>query len=242
MGQRSSLIEYRDTEQQVNVIIKRPSNRYLNEFIGLKCAPDLLAWGVYPNVKEITESAAAFEAVRTRMIPRLSDKSISVLCVGDGRTPRTAAMFACRSAWAVWSIDPNLSMVAWESKIKRLHPFRGRFEDFDPQCDSLLKAAGLWDDVIVVAVHSHAALEQAKRFNPLMVVAIPCCKPQMFDDRLPDKEYTDWGIHSPERTVKVWLREDMWRAQFKTVPEYQVGDPDGPKIGEPQPQPEMVGG
>lgn len=209
MGVHSSLIAYKDTESQITFTVKRPSNRYLDEFIRLKCAPDLLAWGVYPNVKEITESAAAFDAVRTRMMDRLGDPSITVLCIGDGASPRTAAMFACRTKWMCWSIDPKLSVAPWEARIKRLKCMRFKIEDFQlcPGQPDEMQNQSVDGDIVVVAVHSHAALKEAERFHPILTVAIPCCVPQMAFGRLPDKEYADWGIHSPERTVKIWRKQ-----------------------------------
>lgn len=199
MGKRDSLIDYRDTEEQITFTVKRPSMRYVNEFLNLKCAPDLLAWEVYPNVKEITESFAAFNAVRKVLKDdRLKDNSVIVYCVGDGRTPRTAACFAVRSAWTAVSIDPQLNdAIDWGRKIKRLWtvPLKVEEMEFRP---------GFNQTRVVVAVHSHADLQHTEKFEPEIVVSIPCCVPQTYGGRPPDHEYTDWGILSPERTVKVW--------------------------------------
>lgn len=39
-------------------------SRYLDEFVRCRCAPDLLARKLFPNAKEVTESFAAYAAVR----------------------------------------------------------------------------------------------------------------------------------------------------------------------------------
>lgn len=200
MGRNSSLIDYRDTEAAITFTVKRPSLRYLDEFLSLKCAPDLLAWGVYPNVKEISESFAAFAAVRRELgEKRLSDDKVIVYCVGDGSTPRTAACFAVRSAWLSVSIDPNLrTNHSWEARIRRLLLFPYRVENCTVGPVSPDKTR------VLVAVHSHAELAACEKFQPHLVVAIPCCVPQRWRGREPDREYADWGILSPERTVKIW--------------------------------------
>lgn len=196
-----SLINYRDIEQKITVTFKRPSMLYLNEFLRLKCAPDLISWGVYPNVKEISESSAAYEAVRKELgEEKLKDPKVIVYCVGDGRTPRTAAMFAVRSNWHCISVDPNLKRKElFETKIRRLRVWPYKIED-------LKEGWGRLNDYtrVVVAVHSHAKLDDCARCQPHLVVAIPCCIPQTYEGREPDKVYSDWGILSPERTVKVW--------------------------------------
>ena len=75
--------------------------RYLNDFIKLnKSAADMLNLGLFPNAKEITESYSAFNAVKTKLKQyELGDPGVTVVSVGDGRTPRTAALFAFRTKW-----------------------------------------------------------------------------------------------------------------------------------------------
>jgi len=179
-----------------------PSIRYLNEFCGLKCAPDLLALKLFPNAKEISESFAAYNAVRKHLAKQkkgvaLNESGITVVAVGDGCTPRTAATFAFRSAWNCISVDPALKESKKYNKISRLHLIPKLIEDVKIENDG---------HVIIVAVHSHAPLEaalaavSAKRVS---VVAIPCCKKQSLHVK-PDHVYLDWGIWSPERMVMVW--------------------------------------
>lgn len=172
--------------------------KYLAEFVGLSCAPDMLSMRIFPNGKEISESFGAYDAVRYRL-PQfaLKDPHVEVVCVGDGRTPRTGATFALRSAWKVHSVGPMMGggTRKW-SQIRRLSTHAMKIEHFH------LKA----DRVIVVAVHSHANLQrsiEAIEANELAVVAIPCCV-KMHLATPPDLEYEEKGIISPCRLVKIW--------------------------------------
>ncbi|HUS51341.1 MAG TPA: hypothetical protein VMZ91_14325, partial [Candidatus Paceibacterota bacterium] len=60
-------INYKETNSEVILQIKKPSLRYLNEFTRLKCGSDLLRSKVFPNAKEITESMGAYNALRTHL-------------------------------------------------------------------------------------------------------------------------------------------------------------------------------
>lgn len=88
--------------------------RYVDEFLGLRCAPELLEMRLFPNGKEITESMSAYSAARKYVscLPgfALNDPNVSVICVGDGHQPRTATLFAMRTAWSTYSVDPLLTV------------------------------------------------------------------------------------------------------------------------------------
>lgn len=170
--------------------------RYVGDFFACKCAPDLLKAGIYPNVKEITESAAAHYAARNHLPVSLRDKNISVVCVGDGRTPRTAAMFALRSAWTAFSVDPNLKLINYD--IKRLYQLKYKIEIMPLLIEN--------DTIVIVAVHSHAPLEAALdrvKGKTVHVIAIPCCVPQKLF-REPDEIYCDPAIWSKKNKVLIW--------------------------------------
>lgn len=173
--------------------------RYLGELVTLTCAPDMLKLRLFPNGKEVSESFGAYNAVRYKLQQfKLNDPNVSVIVVGDGRTPRTAATFAFRSAWMCHSVDPMLGggSIRW-AEINRLTIHKRRIED----CSFMA------DRVILVAVHSHANLSkavQAVTARELAVVAMPCCVPQKLDGIEPDNEYEDGGVISPCRTIKVW--------------------------------------
>jgi hypothetical protein len=182
------------------------SRRYINEFIRLKCASDLLERELFPNAKEITESMAAFNAVRTMLNLSPMDESVSLVAVGDGVTPRTAAMFAFRTKWNCYSIDPAL-----DTGRKWFSLPSYRLTVVADKVENLIRPGGekfwIFDGVVViVAVHSHAplpvVLEHIKG-SPRHVVAIPCCVPQEIPHRI-YSGYIDNGIWSPKNTVKVW--------------------------------------
>src|SRR6188474_1758259 len=86
-----TLARYHERPDAVELVIRRPTTRYLDQFLALRCAPDLIASGVFPNAKEITESMAAVRALwRNARVDR-HDPRVAAICVGDGVTPRTAA-------------------------------------------------------------------------------------------------------------------------------------------------------
>lgn len=176
--------------------------RYINEFVRLSCAADILALKLFPNAKEITESMAAYQAVRSHIVGRNVEEygksDIAAVCVGDGHTPRTAALFAFRTAWMCYSIDPNLRKTDW--CIKRLICYDTKIED-------IVLDLRHFRQVILLMVHSHAGLTTTLKHvlaHRLDVVAIPCCVPM----EIPKRHYIgyeDYNIWSPQNTVKVWL-------------------------------------
>jgi hypothetical protein len=189
----------------------RPTFRHAEEFWRLRCAPDLLLSGLFPNMKEITESMAAVAAAH-RWAPKLGlslgDPGVSLVVVGDGSTPRTAALAAYRSAWTCHSIDPNLSRASLKPSreaairaVRRLHvhPYKAQ-EMPDP-----IRAE------ILLAVHSHAKIPDALLALdrlPTLIVAIPCCVAQVRPDgyRVLDERH-DKGIWSPQNKVCCWARD-----------------------------------
>lgn len=189
-----------DAWRSTQMASRLSSMRYVSEALALKCAPDLLSQGLWPErsaLKEITESFAAFNAVR-RHIPwvDLKDRETTLVVIGDGATPRTAATFALRSAWDCHSIDPALSKK--EFAIRRLTVHRSKASD-----------VRIWaKQAIVVSVHSHASFEESvgcvEGAERMAYVAIPCCFAHTLAQRPPNVEYTDTGILAPDRRVYVW--------------------------------------
>ena len=82
----------------------------LDRFLRWRCALDLIEMGLFPNAQEISESMACLSAIERHLahITRLSDTSTTCVVIGDGSTPRTAALLAMRSKWRVLSVDPAL--------------------------------------------------------------------------------------------------------------------------------------
>jgi hypothetical protein len=186
-----------------------PNLHYLNKFIKLKCAPYLLDMKIFPNAKEITESMAMYEAVRKTISPKseLGNTKNTVFVVGDGHRPRTAALFAFLSNWQCHSIDPNLSQHDSILSIGRLFIHRVTIRDFLPD-----KPACYLNSLSVVLLpHAHVDMQDIAYIFPNIdiLVAMPCCEPynsqqKMFNGKPPDTEYADFGVHSPDRIVKIW--------------------------------------
>ncbi|MDP2364980.1 MAG: hypothetical protein Q8M94_14575 [Ignavibacteria bacterium] len=182
--------------------------QYISDFLKLNCASDMLELKLFPRnniCKEITESQAAYHAVKNHLLKQcdisLNDPNNVLIAVGDGNTPRTAALFAFRSKWKCFSVDPRLKEEYYP--IKRLSACCKKIEDcfFGFQ-------DGKWGHVIVVLVHNHAPMKailgsiKAKP-GKLHIVAIPCCVPQ----NIPGKTYigyTDVNIWSPKNEVRIW--------------------------------------
>jgi hypothetical protein len=184
---------------------EKPEHQYLNEFMECKCAPDMLEMRLFPNCKEITESFAAYDAVRSKLLRhyQFGDPKVIMISVGDGSTPRTAATFAYRSRWQCHSVDPLLGQKSRFLGIDRLklHPRKIEDctrEDFRITDDSL---------VVITAVHSHAELAATVKVigkvARMAIVAIPCCVKLSLP--LPTRDvYIDHGIWSPSKTVLLW--------------------------------------
>jgi len=176
--------------------------RHINDLLESVCLLDLLnpRRKLFPKGhvgKELTESCAAYNAVR-RCLRRfaLSDPKVTVVCVGDGSTPRTAAMFAFRSKWQAVSVDPELRSRNWG--VNRLCCMHTVIEDVKLR----------YNKVIVVGVHSHASLARTLdhvKGKDRAVVWIPCCK-RVDIETPPTLEYVDPGIWSPKNRVMVWER------------------------------------
>lgn len=177
--------------------------RYFDEFFRLKCAPDILLSGSFPNAKEITESMAAYNAARRYLTTRgfqLNDPKVRCFVIGDGHSPRTGILFALRTKWTIISVDPSLRMKSFD--IDRLYQIKSKIEDADLRSFNGEKS-------LIVQVHSHAKAKTIldKIKTPIRAfIDIPCCVPESSPNDNPRWEYIDHGIHSPKNKVKIWER------------------------------------
>ena len=193
------LIDVTESGDHFTVKVHRPSTRYFDDFLSLNCKELLLRLAVLPNAKEITESLGAYKAAK-QLLPsviELGNPNRAAVIVADGSTPRTGAVFALRTRWAVASIDPQLVDKPIYRAVDRLTIYPCRVEDVHLRYEV---------PVIIVAVHSHASLRaavEAVTAPSRAVVAMGCCVPQDLD-LAPDAEYPDWGIWSPKRIIKLW--------------------------------------
>ncbi|KAF4043364.1 hypothetical protein GN244_ATG04406 [Phytophthora infestans] len=196
------------------------SLRYLNEFVGkLHCAPALLQHGLFPDAKEVTESMALFNAVRRYIEPKSEEESLKIngkhdgiVVVGDGNTPRTAAMFAFRMrGWKCYSVDPAMEKGTSErskgwADVSNLVTVRNKIENIR----ITLRRA------IVVLVHAHVTLDQAlsavQAEQVCGVVTLPCCnwygQQEMLFGRRPDLVYDDFSVLSDHREIRLWVGDN----------------------------------
>ncbi|CAI5746753.1 unnamed protein product [Peronospora destructor] len=198
------------------------SLRYLNEFVGkLHCASALLDHGLFPDAKEITESMAMFNAVRRYIEPLGRNKGTSqqkngkhdgIVVVGDGNTPRTAAMFAFRMrGWTSYSVDPAMEDGTSErskgwADVSNLVVMRNKIEDVRIALRR----------TIVVLVHAHVTLEQAlsavQAEQICGVVTLPCCnwygQQESLFGRGPDLVYDDFSVLSDHREIRLWVGDE----------------------------------
>ncbi len=176
-------------------------NRYLEEFVMLKSAPDLLAMKLYPNAKEITEAMGMFHAAVPGGQMKLCGLKHTALVIGDGNTPRLAAMLAFRTNWDVVSVDPRFKKFSWD-KIDRLTTFVGTIEEL-----GVVDCKGM--PAILFYPHSHASFEAGVKamanYSSLKLVAMPCCVP------VPDSwmcrrhiAYRDKNVTSEKNMIHIW--------------------------------------
>ncbi|OQS02554.1 hypothetical protein THRCLA_05083 [Thraustotheca clavata] len=190
------------------------SLRYLNEFVGdLKCAAQLLECQLFPDAKEVTETMGVFNAIRklhlTESDPFPNEFRNGIVVVGDGMTPRTAAMFASRTkGWICYSVDPIMRVstkeapVPWE-KLNNVIPICAKIEDIRIRLNK----------AIVILVHAHVTMEQAmasiQANDVVAVLTLPCCnwygRQEYYLNKHPDIVYDDMSILSKHREIRIWL-------------------------------------
>ena len=179
--------------------------RYTDELLSLRSAPRMLELSLFPNAKELTESFACFNAVRTHLCDHFKpdDPSVRLVAIGDGLTPRTAALFAFRTSWRCISIDPLMTRPAqWCSEVNRLSAARAKVEE---AADYLVG-----ERLLLVLPHAHVALSTCVRLchwnKALGAVVIPCCNWYKSAEgcEAPLHEADDLGIVSPHRLVRCW--------------------------------------
>jgi len=192
---KNLVVDMDETNDGYIVRFPKPSLRYIDFFLKLEFASQLVATGFYPSAKEISETMGVFEAVRRGLELSYSQKDIAVVVIGDGHCPRTATYFVHMTEWMVYSIDPAL-IRDWEvllSKTAHLDRLR-MLPQMIEEC--ALEVAD-FSTVVLVFVHSHASLAhslQALSLNKetrVHAVSMPCCQD---DDLGIDPDFT---IHDP---------------------------------------------
>ena len=104
-----------ETNREHVIRVPKPSLKYIDFFLGLKCAPVLLDSGFYPNAKEISETIGVFDKTRIALGLNYQSADVCMICIGDGHYPRTGLYAAHMTKWQVHSVDPamqeNWSMI-----------------------------------------------------------------------------------------------------------------------------------
>jgi hypothetical protein len=185
----------------------------------------LLEANVYPDAKEITESVAMFRAV-SQLFAGKNEQSL-VLVVGDGSSCRTAALFAALwpTCCRVVSIDPqmrdeyvNLGAGPLAPLATKLECHRCTVEHWLATSFPKLAEQWTWTRVFVVAVHSHARVQnylpalrnqtRALALQDFVFAAMPCCVSQHVAfvklGLVCASHCADRGILSPKNTMFIW--------------------------------------
>lgn len=185
--------------------------RYVNRFIALNSLEEFGRYGLFPNVKEVTESFGMYYAVTHKIMPNEPDieqgkRNVRIYVVGDGVTPRTAAVFAFMTKWECISIDPQMRDRDY-SGIRRLKVYRKKIEDYIPYTP-LQEIHNLWPDDkyhIIIMPHSHADIQPTwdiLQNDRTWLITMPCCVHHKLD--LPCIEYRDKFVGSPKNHIKIY--------------------------------------
>ena len=230
----------RETGREIyEVSFARISTRHLDRVWSLKCLPHIVNLKLFPDMKEISESYAAFWAITRGLKIRPGDTGVHVVVVGDGQVPRTGALLALLSQWTVCSVDPAMQVdlgraLDIEAKLKRLSVIPTTIEAADPA--KLLHRKDAQEGgphphtIIMLSVHSHAKMSVSARQiflggQPPGLSGPSDAAPYEGQARLAavsipccvaddlfcrtTTNYTDNGILSPMRSVNIYDDKDL---------------------------------
>lgn len=222
-------------EWLVETVVKHPTDDHLDYFWHRS---QLVGMGrdMFPNIKEITESTGAYLAAVRYMeenaLPCHASGSLAVVCVADGGSPRTASLFATYLPQEVHSVDPAMharytvedAVPAEFLPAKKKGTLSAHACTIEEWVRRMPPPSPALVCVCVVAVHSHALLEdyvpQVRRHYAqcrVILLAVPCCVEQRLCPPLgaptskglhpslqPAHEFSDMAIHSHDRAVRIW--------------------------------------
>ena len=180
--------------------------RYTDELLSLASAPTLLELRLFPNAKELTESFSIFNAARAHLTDKefgfdFSDPAVTVIAVGDGYTPRTAALFGFRTKWRCVSVDPLMTTPSEWAKVQRL-VHRARFQDVHDEAASRVIVSS---SPCPTRTSVLQCIRRVRWRSAIAAVVIPrhnyaisaATGPPMFEEE-------DEGAVSPHRLVRIW--------------------------------------
>ena len=145
------------------------------------------------------------------------------VAIGDGCTPRTAALCSYLTQWdEIISVDPELQEGFCGTEphgIRGLTGARACFEEWLPAfaaSEHGARARATCRHLVVLCVHSHHRFAGAAAFEkvraafgtpPTCLVALPCCptfRPTKDVGRTPDLTFDDPAVFSACRSIDVW--------------------------------------
>lgn len=187
--------------EYVQVSVKAPALTYINEFMRLKCAGDLLAAKIFGSAKEVSEAMGVYAAIRRNLRSlRFDDPTVTALVREEGSVPRIGALLAYRTSWNVVSIGQNLKDRAW-----RIH----RLTVIPAGLTEAIAALPRLDKVLIVTVGDIGAMILGTLALPDARVSGVALTNDGVDTgplSWPDVVQEDMAIWSGNRTVSTWQR------------------------------------
>ncbi len=175
----------------------KPYTEFVNRFMKMNCAVDLLRMKMFPNAKEITETLGAYTACGH--LPEVFNRintEVQCVVVGDGHRPRTGATIAHLTRWNITSVDPQVVQTVWP--IQRFTCYKNRIEELKLSYEA---------PTIIIGVHSHAKLSEClksiKTTKDLWIINMPCCVPSNIDTTLHIR-YRESRIWSPKNHIEIY--------------------------------------
>jgi len=160
----------------------------------------------FPNAKEITETMGILECLYYKLNVNRQSPTTTCYVLGDGTTPRTAATVVISSLFTVYSIDPILKTTSKHIKDKNIKSLQERLNICKCKSEEFTNINKTATLSIILAVHSHAPLNEfwLRVPSPKIAISIPCCVPQ-FTDIEPSGFYVDDKIFSEKNKVVYWM-------------------------------------
>lgn len=215
--------EIKQKSNTLQVNIRLPEYKYLNNVIGQNCFEEihwlLKTYGKSASpAKEITESYSAIYHLR-KTFKRIESegKKPLVIHVGDGSRFISGAMTSLMTRSYNLSIDPNLRTDyyhQWVEKFKirdfRVIPSIWQEANIKLYLDEVEQECGYQPEIIVTCVHGHVDLKKFLNSLPRWSIcySLACCQKSI---QIPDMfEVIDHGedmnVLSPEREYKIYQR------------------------------------
>jgi DNA-directed RNA polymerase subunit RPC12/RpoP len=200
---------------------------YIDQLFRHDCYSTLVQLKLFPSAKDCSESMGALQGVgafaeSTAGSRANAQRGVLVLAIGDGTTPRTAALACFLTSWHAVSIDPLLDS-KWvgtnPNGVRQLTGHRGTLDEYMQRLPALTTRTEDGEPLVklvLLCVHSHArfigdscisAIRAKYGHVATTLVAIPCCAtfhPEKDIGRRAEISYEDLCIFSDKRKVSVW--------------------------------------